>query len=123
LLLFDGHNSHVNSWFLDYCVENKIVPYCLPPHTTHHLQPLDVSIFGPYKYQYQRELTQHEYRVSKDNFYEILMATRHISFMPSNITSSFQNTGLIVVNRDIILSKILAPSTILSSSSPSENLQ
>ncbi|RPA89471.1 hypothetical protein L873DRAFT_1889312, partial [Choiromyces venosus 120613-1] len=127
LLLFDGHNSQVNSWFLDYCVENRIVPYCLPPHIIHCLQPLDVLIFGPYKYQYQRELTQrferHKYGVSKDNFYEILIATRRTSFMLSNIVSGFRNTGLIPVNRDIILSKISAPSTIPSSLSPSENLQ
>lgn len=57
LLLFDGYSSHVNPLFLDYCVENKIIPYCLPPHTTHRLQPLDVSIFGPYKHYYQKQLT------------------------------------------------------------------
>ena len=54
LLLFDGHSSHVNPRFLDYYVENKIIPYCLPPHTTHRLQPLDVLIFGPYKHYYVR---------------------------------------------------------------------
>ncbi|RPA97148.1 hypothetical protein L873DRAFT_1691818, partial [Choiromyces venosus 120613-1] len=37
VLLFDRHKSHVNSWFLDDCVENRIVPYCLLPHMTHHL--------------------------------------------------------------------------------------
>ncbi|RPA97149.1 hypothetical protein L873DRAFT_1920598 [Choiromyces venosus 120613-1] len=51
------------------------------------------------------------------------MAAKCTSFTPSNIVSGFRNTGLIPVNRDIILSKILAPSTIPSSSSPSENLQ
>ncbi|RPB04640.1 hypothetical protein L873DRAFT_1615576, partial [Choiromyces venosus 120613-1] len=119
LLLFDGYTSHVNSWFLDYCVENRIVPYCLPPHMTHRLQSLDVSICGPYKHQYQRELNQqferHEYRVSKNNFYEIFMAAMHTSFILTNIISGFRNTRLIPVKRDIILSKISVPSTIPSS--------
>jgi len=52
LLLFDGHSSHVNMMFLDFCITQKIIPYCLPPHTTHRLQPFDVSIFSPYKHHY-----------------------------------------------------------------------
>ncbi|RPA96297.1 hypothetical protein L873DRAFT_1925421 [Choiromyces venosus 120613-1] len=50
LLLFDGHSSHINAAFLEFCVSHNIIPYCLPPHTTHRLQPLDVSVFGPYKH-------------------------------------------------------------------------
>jgi len=129
LLLFDGHSSHVNPRFLDYCVENKIIPYCLPPHTTHHLQPLDVSIFGPYKHYYQKQLTyqfeNHEYGVSKANFYEILMAARHDSFTASNIYSGFWYTGLIPVDRSVILRKIehsTAQATALTSTqNPTEH--
>jgi len=58
LLLLDGHNSHVNPNFLEFCLSEKIIPYCLPPHTTHRLQPLDVSVFGPYKHHYRKELTR-----------------------------------------------------------------
>ncbi|RPA98633.1 CENP-B protein [Choiromyces venosus 120613-1] len=58
LLFFDGHSSHVNTGFLEFCISQKIIPYCLPPHTTHCLQPLDVSVFSPYKHQYQKELTR-----------------------------------------------------------------
>ncbi|RPA97361.1 CENP-B protein, partial [Choiromyces venosus 120613-1] len=29
LLLFDGHSSHVNIGFLEFCVSQKIIPYCL----------------------------------------------------------------------------------------------
>ena len=35
ILLFDGHNSHVNINFLQYCVKNRVIPICLPPHTSH----------------------------------------------------------------------------------------
>jgi len=112
LLLFDGHSSHVNMQFLDFCITQKIIPYCLPPHTTHRLQPLDISIFSPYKHQYQKELTRsfekHEYGVSKENFSEILMIARRASFTPSNIQSGLRNTGLVSVNRNIVISKIQA---------------
>ncbi|RPA98200.1 hypothetical protein L873DRAFT_1602326, partial [Choiromyces venosus 120613-1] len=62
-------------------------------HTTNRLQSLDVSVFGPYKHQYQKELTRrferHEYSISKGNFYKILMIAHHASFTIENIQSGF----------------------------------
>jgi len=50
LLLLDGHGSHCTREFISYCDEKKIIPFCLPPHTTHLLQPLDVVVFQPLKH-------------------------------------------------------------------------
>ncbi|RPB01252.1 CENP-B protein [Choiromyces venosus 120613-1] len=52
ILLFDGHNSHVNINFLEYCIKNRVIPICLPPRTSHRLQPLNISVFSPYKRAY-----------------------------------------------------------------------
>ncbi|RPA94603.1 hypothetical protein L873DRAFT_1700902, partial [Choiromyces venosus 120613-1] len=110
LLLFDRHSSHVNITFFEFCISQKIIPYCLPLHTTHQLQPLNVYIFSPYKNQYLKELTHHfkkyKYKFSKENFYEILMIACRASFTQSNLQSRFLNTGLVPVNRNIILLKI-----------------
>ena len=46
ILILDGHYSHVIE-FMDYCETNQIALYCLPPHSTHILQPLDVGLFLP----------------------------------------------------------------------------
>jgi len=112
LLLFNGHSSHVNIKFLDYCIAYQKIPFSLPPHKTHRSEPLNVSIFSPYKHQYQRELTRrferHDYGVLKQNFYQIRMTTHHASLIPTNIHSRFLNTGLVSVNRNIIISKIQA---------------
>ena len=43
ILVLDGHNSHVSLDFVQYCESNQIIPLCLPPHSTHILQPLDVG--------------------------------------------------------------------------------
>jgi hypothetical protein len=53
LLILDGHASHVTFEFIQYCQEHNIVPLCLPPHSTHYLQPLDVGIFGPLAQAYR----------------------------------------------------------------------
>ena len=44
LLIIDGHESHVNVEFLQYAENNNIIVLALPPHLTHHMQPLDVGI-------------------------------------------------------------------------------
>jgi DDE superfamily endonuclease len=51
LLILDGHGSHAPE-FDHFCSENNIITECLPPHTSHILQPLDVACFGPLKTAY-----------------------------------------------------------------------
>ncbi|KIK64629.1 hypothetical protein GYMLUDRAFT_160501 [Collybiopsis luxurians FD-317 M1] len=47
LLIYDRHASHVSPKWIDLALANNIILLCLPPHTTHCLQPLDVGCFGP----------------------------------------------------------------------------
>ena len=49
LLILDGHGSHLDINTIQLCRANNIHLYCLPPHTTHIFQPLDVVIFHPVK--------------------------------------------------------------------------
>ena len=49
ILFFDGHHSHLSVELIATCKANNIWLYCLPPNTTHVLQPLDVGVFGPTK--------------------------------------------------------------------------
>jgi hypothetical protein len=49
LLILDGHSSHVT---LDVVQRAKLIGldiFILPSHTSHRLQPLDVSVFHPFK--------------------------------------------------------------------------
>ena len=59
LLIVDGHNSHFSIDFLHFCETNQIELFCLPPHTTHILQPLDVGLFAPLQSYYGRRVEQH----------------------------------------------------------------
>ena len=47
LLIYDGHGSHTTLEWIEYACEHNVHLFCLPPHTTHRLQPLDVGVFGP----------------------------------------------------------------------------
>ena len=72
LLVVDGHNSHFSMEFLQFCSHNQIELFCLPPHTTHILQPLDVGLFGPLQKYYGRRVEDHlrisGEAISKRNF-------------------------------------------------------
>ena len=45
LLFVDGHTSHMTLDVIDVACSNGVILFCLPPHTTHALQPLDVAVF------------------------------------------------------------------------------
>lgn len=47
MLILDGHASHISTAAIEFCIRQKIILLCLPAHTTHILQPLDVGVFGP----------------------------------------------------------------------------
>ena len=49
LLVVDGHNNHVILDVVHKAMQIGLDIVILPSHTSHRLQPLDVSIFGPLK--------------------------------------------------------------------------
>ncbi len=56
LLLMDGYGPHtMNPQVLQKMADNRVHAVCLPSHTSHLLQPLDVSCFRPSK-QYFRNI-------------------------------------------------------------------
>ncbi|CAK1583568.1 unnamed protein product [Parnassius mnemosyne] len=55
LLLLDNHSSHISWNSYKFCKENHIVILSLPPHGSHRIQPLDISIYGPIKTTYKQE--------------------------------------------------------------------
>jgi hypothetical protein len=52
LLILDGHESYLNQDFKDYCLGNKILTLCMPTHSSHILQLLDVVLCLPLKRKY-----------------------------------------------------------------------
>ncbi len=49
ILIMDQHETHVSRDVIMFCRENKVEILCLPAHTTHILQPLDIAVFNPLK--------------------------------------------------------------------------
>ncbi|KAL0940515.1 transposase [Colletotrichum truncatum] len=99
LLILDGHGSHETTEFMYICFKNKILLLFLPPHTSHVLQPLDQSVFGPLKAIYKKELLYLDQWdastvIGKRNFLLCYGKARHIAFTSKNIISGWKYTGL-----------------------------
>jgi hypothetical protein len=58
LLVLDGHGSHDNAEFDYYCQQHSIIPLYMPAHSSHLLQPLNISCFAALKGLYGRLVTQ-----------------------------------------------------------------
>ena len=58
LLFMDGHSSHFSKETAEFCSRRQILLYCLPPHSSHILQPLDVGFFSSLKNAWRSLLLQ-----------------------------------------------------------------
>ncbi|KAM0714593.1 hypothetical protein Q7P37_009889 [Cladosporium fusiforme] len=72
ILINDGFETHESLEVLTFCFENNIILCRLPSHTSHKLQPCDVSVFGPLKDAYREQVEQLQRRgantVNKEHF-------------------------------------------------------
>jgi hypothetical protein len=114
LLLWDGHSSHISTAAIKYCIEKKIIPLCLPPHTTHLLQPCDVGLFGPQATLYKNRIMLRSRPgaigdVSKEVFLEVYCEIRPLALNQYNIESAWKKSGLLPFNPEVVLSQLKKP--------------
>src|SRR5437660_2163863 len=109
-LLLDGHTSHVSPQFIRALIDAKIEALCLPPHTTHLIQPLDVGVFSPYSIAYKQEVDNANRGgitgINKAVFLRLLKRSREKSLSPSNIRSGWRGAGLIPFHPTVVLEKL-----------------
>ena len=112
VLFFDGHHSHISLELLKVTRSNDIHLVCLPPHVTHFIQPLDVSVFGPVKNEWRKilkmyQIETHASVITKEDFPSLLAKLYEKSFLPSHFKSGFRRSGLHSLKRDAIPSSKL----------------
>jgi len=110
LLIFDGHGSHSTPEFDLFCTEHSIITLCIPPHSSHLLQPLDVGCFAAVKRSYGRQI---ELRmraglnhIDKPDFLQAYYETQKETLILGHIQSGFAGTGLIPYDPDRVLKKL-----------------
>ena len=101
LLIINGYDSHITLEFVKYCDEVNIKPYCLPPHSTHLLQPLDVGLFSPLRKVYGKGVDNMTLILILFNLarqFPTLVPARITTYTHANIMVGWQGAGLIPFN-------------------------
>ena len=99
ILFLDGHNSHTALELISRAKAKKITIYCLPPHTTHLLQPLDLAVFGPLKSVWRKSVREHKLatnatQISKHVFPSVLSRLFSDSILSEHLVSGFRAAGI-----------------------------
>lgn len=107
LLILDGHASHTrNIEMIEKAVRNHVTVLSIPPHTSHRLQPLDVTVMGPLKTKYgqaiERFLKRNRGKVV--TVYDVAALIKEAimaSATVENARSGFEATGIWPFNRNL----------------------
>ena len=104
VLILDGHNLHVTLEVVRISMEFGLDIVSLPSHTSHALQPLDVSCFKPFKTAFRKirdrwSLRNKTTAVDKRILCEWTSQALQTALTAKNITSGFRATGIWPLDR------------------------
>ena len=113
LLIIDGHKTHIQYEVLQLAKANEIEIAKLPPHITHLLQPLDLSLFKPMKEWYDREahkLFMGDIRYITKRDFPGLIGKVWNSYRPEIAINGFKKAGICPFSREAVGVSALNPS-------------
>ena len=99
LLILDGHGSHETTEFMYLCYQHNIHLLFLPLHTSHVLQPLDLSVFSSLKSHYRKSvgfltLLTDSSPIGKQNFLDCYYKARKEALSAKVIKAGWKASGL-----------------------------
>jgi hypothetical protein len=107
VLICDGFGSHETLESLEFCFEHNIILCRLASHTSHKLQPCDVSVFAPLKTAYRDQverLNRGEIdAIGKEHFTSLYAPAREKALTKRNILAGWAATGLFPFNPERVL--------------------
>ena len=118
LLVLDGHGSHITIDVIEYARANEIHMLCLPSHTSHVLQPLDVGVFKSFKSFFSKVCRQYMAKnpgsvITEDILASVVGSAFAQSHTPLNILGGFKKAGIYPFNPGEVSDRQLAPSKAL----------
>ena len=112
VVLMDGYSSHLSIGLLEMAKEFDIILVKLPPNSTHILQALDVSVFGPvkklwkntvkswYRQTHSKSITKAVFPVLFGKVFQLMEEK------PELLISGFKSTGVWPLDKSRIVSKV-----------------
>ena len=104
LLIVNGHGSHSTDEFMWECFSNNVYLLFMPAHTSHVLQPLDLTCFFPLKAAYRKRIANlaeitDSAPIGKLQFLRCYAEARKEGLRPANIKAGFRASGLYPISR------------------------
>ncbi|KAK4299194.1 hypothetical protein Pmani_028512 [Petrolisthes manimaculis] len=126
LLIMDNAECHMNINVVEFAIRHGIVIVTLPPHTTDKLQPLDVSVFGPFKTFLRALLNDHALmhpneHITVHQLPEFACDAWTKAANPANILSGYRATGIWPVNRLIFPDEAFVGAQVTERPAPPED--
>ena len=112
VLIGDNLASHISTNVIELCRLNDIEFVCLPPNSTHVLQPLDVAVYGPLKTHWRtilRDLLEKEpdaKALNKPKFPALLKKLTEKLDSKTLLPKGFEKCGIFPISCDKPFSRI-----------------
>lgn len=121
LLVLDGHGSHITIDVIEYARSNEIHLLCLPSHTSHILQPLDIGVFKSFKTFFSKACRQYLAKnvgrvITEDILASVVGIAITQSHTPLNILGGFKKAGIYPFNPGEVSDRQVVPSKALKKS-------
>lgn len=126
LLILDNHSSHISIEAIDFCRNNGICMLTLPPHTSNKTQPLDRTVFGPFKTCFNQNadgwmMANPGQTLSIFDLPPLCALAWDRAATPINIKSGFRCTGIWPYDRNIFSDEDFLSSFVTDRSMNKEN--
>lgn len=101
----DWHETRNNYFLAKTLNQQNIILYGLPPNSTHLMQPLDVTVFGPMKKGWSKtakawENENNDEIITQANFAKVFLPCYYQYMKKENIVAGFTKCGLVPFNPD-----------------------
>ena len=110
MLIINGHKSSNSTEIQQYCKDHNITALCMPAHSPHLLQPLDVGCSAPLKKAYGDEVSKLTRtwinHITKQEFLPCFKAAYKKAITPSNIQGGFREAGLVPFDPERVISAL-----------------
>lgn len=117
VIMGDNLSSHFTERVLELCRSYSIEFVCLPPNSTHLLQPLDVAFYAPLKNYWRQILDRYKMKsrkksasITKEEFPRLLKKLYEemygLEVQCKNIVAGFEKCGIFPLNPERVTSRL-----------------
>ncbi|XP_022204364.2 uncharacterized protein LOC111060980 [Nilaparvata lugens] len=106
ILICDNHESHLTIETIDLAKQNGVIIVTLPPHCSNKLQPLDISVYQPFKAYYNTAVDSWllHHPGTPLTIYQVAQCVgiaHERAMTPANIKAGFRRSGIFPFNNNL----------------------